>query len=161
MANDQSLKLSGPELKAMTGWPDALVYEFLSLESSVSEITQNINIVINNVTTALTLESQTGAGLATLKKSFTALQNQMAAFDTLPSKVSSLKAALLRLTNANAEQAQAVSSLVARLQVRASAQADQITLLNEQGPVPNYTLLSRLSKESEARMTLAQEFHGG
>ena len=183
-----SLKLSATELRTMTKWPDAVVLEFLSLQGSVSEITEVINIVINNVTTAITLESQNQAGVATLNRALVTLREQVSALDTLPGKIANLKRDLLRVSNANQEQDAALGALNtkvtsnkrdqrrlienlneqlmaamglnAKLSAKVIVQADQIASLNEQMVTPDYTLLSRLTREVDARMDLAQQLAG-
>lgn len=45
-----ALNLDASELRRLTKWPDPVIEEFLSLQGSISNVINNINIVINNIT---------------------------------------------------------------------------------------------------------------
>jgi hypothetical protein len=58
MANGGQLKLSATELRELTNWNEAVILEFLSLQSAVSTIINNINIVTNNFEASNTVNLQ-------------------------------------------------------------------------------------------------------
>jgi hypothetical protein len=183
-----ALQLSATELKSLTKWPDAVIYEFLSLQAGVKNITENINIAINNTAIALTLESQSTARITELSRAVVQLEEQVHAFDALRSMNANLKLDLLVTINNNRELLAALTSLIAKVasnkrdqqriinnltEELASAQArngrqaakitalsDQIVSLSEQMAIPDTTLLSRVTRNADAILNLQQEMAG-
>lgn len=132
MANGQSLLLSATELKAMTKWPDALIYEFLSLQSSVQEITQTINIVVQEVTQNIVnqmLVQIDSLSSVVINNAEEASENS-ASIGALKSGLNSLQASMSQL----AEQQAEALSLSAQLQAFLSRTASQVQDLQQQTP---------------------------
>jgi len=183
-----SLQLSADELRQLTGWKDAVIYEFLSLQAGVQEITQNINVVINNTDMVLTLESQSTARVTELSKQLVLLQEALSAFDAVPTKVASMKRDLQRTITNNHELLSALNSLITKvasnkrdtrrlidslneelmaersatthLTAKVTALTDQIASLSEQLQAPDLTLLSRITRNADALLNLQQEMAG-
>jgi hypothetical protein len=124
-----TLSLSADDLRQLTKWPDSVIIEFLSLQSGVQNVTENINIVINNTDMVLNLESQSAARVAALSKELEQLREITQGFD----------------------------AVVARLSAKITTQAAEMSDLIEQASAANNSLLARLNREISKREDLEQE----
>lgn len=145
MANNQSLKLSAPELKRLTGLPDAFIYEFLSLESSVSEITQNINIVIEQVTQTLVTEAHTTIVLNNLQNVQESTQQLLASLEGVTDGLAANAAAMKREIASLAQSLELANSANAMLRTTIRTQA-QVIASQEQATQQTGALSARLTK---------------
>ncbi len=127
-----SLQLSAFELRNLTKWPDPVIQEFLSLQAGVQNITENINIVINNIDLVMGAGSQTLSWINQLRGTIALLQEQAAATDSLVSKIAANKRDSLRVINDLAEQLSSVQAVNSRLYAKITANTDSLLNLQEE-----------------------------
>ena len=154
--NSTALQLSADELRSLTKWPDSVIIEFLSLTGAVSDITNNINIVINNVDSVMTMEAQNLPMIQALRNAQASIQQQVDSLNAIPAKVAGIRR---DLSNALHDQAEAISgweALVAALKAKISAQDIVIDNLIQQVSVVDPGLLARITRERDARLDLEQ-----
>jgi len=126
-----SLKLSANELRTMTKWPDPVIYEFLALQGAVSNITNIINIVINNGDSTSSIVSVLQAQVNNLNRTAAQLEEQIAGLDDgalLQAQLNSLNRALAQFQ----EQFTGTAALVAHNQARIDRQAVALANLQQE-----------------------------
>lgn len=156
-----ALNLSAPELKALTGWEDSVIVEFLSLTGSVATIVNNMNIVINNVTSSLTLGASNTALLTKLSKSLALLGEQVTQLDGTQATIVGLRKSLRDAITQGAQVDAALGSLVAKISADVVAQNREIDKVQQEIQIPDLRTQARLNTEITARQNLAQELYGG
>ena len=123
-----SLSLSADDLRILTKWPDSVIVEFLSLQAGVENITQNINIVINNTDVVMALEAQSSARITALSREIDQIKQSV----------------------------EVIGAAAANVSARISAQSDQIASIMQQVAETNASLLARLNREIGKREELEQ-----
>lgn len=160
MAEGQSLLLSATELRTLTGWADPVIIEFLSLQSGVSEITQNISIVINEISQTITQVAYTENIVNGLQKSQSVLEDSLTAMDATMARIFAFAKNQQNQISALTEQVAGLNAANSSAYSRLSAQARQITALNEQITVADQSTNARLAQEIRARKDLEQQMQG-
>lgn len=160
MAEGQSLLLSATELRTLTGWADPVIIEFLSLQSGVSEITQNISIVINEISQTITQVAYTENIVNGLQKSQSVLEDSLTAMDATIARVFALAKSQQDQANALAEQVEELKAANSSAYSRLSAQAREITALTEQVAIADQSTNVRLAQEIATRKDLEQQMQG-
>lgn len=164
MAYDATtLQLSATELKALTGWNDPVIVEFLSLQGGMAEVTQNISIVINNVAQAFSEISMNTANIVSLERQLQPIQQQVASLGATQSKVANLKRDLIALINNIAQEGQQTLSLARQAQAKAQELQDQINDLTQTDELlraQNGYLSSQLHQANNSIAELSQQVAG-
>lgn len=158
-----TLQLSATELKALTGWNDSVIIEFLSLQGGMTEVTQNISIVINNVAQAFTEISLNTANIATMEKQFQPIREQIAELNSLHAKVANMKRDVLRLVNNIAQEGAATLALARQAQAKVESLEDQIIALTQSGAdlqLQNGYLSAQLHQANNSLADLSQQVAG-
>lgn len=158
-----TLQLSATELKTLTGWNDSVIIEFLSLQGGMTEVTQNISIVINNVAQAFSEISLNTANIANMEKQFGPIQQQIASLDSMQSKVADLKRDLIALINNIAQEGQQTLSLARQAQAKAQELQDQINDLTQTDELlraQNGYLSAQLHQANNSVAELSQQVAG-
>lgn len=95
-----ALSLDASELRKLTGWPNPVIEEFLSLQGSISNVINNINIVINNITGVQGDVNMSLAKNAALSRALNNLKQEESALEHLVASESSNRRDISRsLTN--------------------------------------------------------------
>lgn len=158
-----TLQLSATELKALTGWNDSVIIEFLSLQGGMTEVTQNISIVINNVAQAFTEISLNTANIATMEKQFQPIREQIAELNSLHAKVANMKRDVLRLVNNIVQEGAATLALARQAQAKVESLEDQIIALTQSGAAlqsQNGYLSAQLHQANNSLADLSQQVAG-
>ena len=141
-----ALSLDASELRKLTGWPDPIIEEFLSLQRSLMNVVNNINIVINNVSGvqgdinlslakntelarrvngiveegyALThLVANESANRRDISRSLTSLRQLIEPLNAIPFKVASQKRDLMRTINNMQQQNEALQAQISWLRAQ-------------------------------------------
>jgi hypothetical protein len=159
MANDilsaTALNLDASELRKLTNWPAPVIEEFLSLQGSLMNVVNNINIVINNITSVqgdinlslaknaalskvvnnlaqqdaslTSLISDESATRRDLSRSIANLKHSIEPLNALPFKVANQKRDVLRLVNNLNQNMAPLMAMPAKV---ASQKRDLIRLIN-------------------------------
>lgn len=126
MAYDATtLQLSATELKALTGWNDPVIVEFLSLQGGMAEVTQIVNIVIEQVTQNNT----------TLAHTNIVVNNLQGILGTMGQALEGLQSMATRLAASSAAMQREIASLSQSLEMANSANAMLRTALRTQAQV--------------------------
>lgn len=110
-----TLQLDASELRKLTKWPDPVIEEFLSLQRSVMSVVNNINVVINNVTSVTGDINLNLAKISTLSKEFDNAKQENAALTHLINSTESDRRDLLRAINKLDSSIQPLNAMPAKL----------------------------------------------
>lgn len=116
--NSTALSLSAPELRQLTKWDEKVIIEFLSLTGQVKEVSNIVEVVVNNISAIISESQNYGGSISRLNKGLADLAGELSAgADSRPALV------------ALAREVQDMSQLVAVLQ--ASKRPVRATITND------------------------------
>lgn len=127
-----ALNLDASELRRLTKWPDPVIEEFLSLQGSISNAINNINIVINNINSVQGDVNLSLAKNSALARSLGNLTQQNAALASLISAAAATGRDVSKIVAGMAQSNAALLSRNNALQAKLNVMKDQMASMRQE-----------------------------